>query len=49
MSRAAASLAKNVFRQKIREAEKVAVYNEYIDQRMRWLSVLLNPLRISSL
>ena len=33
MSRAAASLAKNVFRQKIREAEKVAVYNEYIDQK----------------
>ena len=33
MSRAAASLAKNVFRQKIREAEKGAVYNEYIDQK----------------
>ena len=32
MSRAAASLAKNVMRQKIREAEKVAVYEEYIDQ-----------------
>ncbi|HCK88946.1 MAG TPA: transcription termination/antitermination protein NusA, partial [Erysipelotrichaceae bacterium] len=32
MSRAAASLAKNVMRQKIREAEKVAVYDEYIDQ-----------------
>ncbi|MBE6117559.1 MAG: transcription termination/antitermination protein NusA, partial [Erysipelotrichaceae bacterium] len=32
MSRAAASLARNVIRQKIREAEKVAVYNEYIDQ-----------------
>ncbi len=32
MSRAAATLAKNVMRQKIREAEKVAVYNEYIDQ-----------------
>ncbi|MCR5795967.1 MAG: transcription termination factor NusA [Solobacterium sp.] len=31
MSRAAATLAKNVMRQKIREAEKVAVYNEYID------------------
>ena len=32
MSRAAATLARNVMRQKIREAEKVAVYNEYIDQ-----------------
>lgn len=32
MSRAAATLARNVIRQKIREAEKVAVYNEYIDQ-----------------
>ena len=32
MSRAAATLAKNVMRQKIREAEKVAVYDEYIDQ-----------------
>jgi len=32
MSRAAASLARNVMRQKIREAEKVAVYDEYIDQ-----------------
>ena len=32
MSRAAATLAKSVMRQKIREAEKVAVYNEYIDQ-----------------
>ena len=32
MSRAAASLARNVIRQKIREAEKVAVYNEYINQ-----------------
>ncbi len=32
MSRAAASLARNVMRQKIREAEKSAVYNEYIDQ-----------------
>ncbi|NCB33871.1 MAG: transcription termination/antitermination protein NusA, partial [Erysipelotrichia bacterium] len=31
MSRAAASLARNVMRQKIREAEKSAVYNEYID------------------
>ncbi|MBQ1532697.1 MAG: transcription termination/antitermination protein NusA [Solobacterium sp.] len=33
MSRAAATLARNVMRQKIREAEKVAVYNEYIDQK----------------
>lgn len=32
MSRAAATLAKNVMRQKIREAEKEAVYNEYIGQ-----------------
>ncbi|MDD6366869.1 MAG: transcription termination factor NusA, partial [Stecheria intestinalis] len=32
MSRAAASLARNVMRQKIREAEKVAVYDAYIDQ-----------------
>ena len=32
MSRAAATLARNVMRQKIREAEKVAVYNEYISQ-----------------
>ena len=31
MSRAAASLARNVLRQKIREAEKIAVYNAYID------------------
>lgn len=33
MSRAAVSIAKNVMRQKIREAEKVAVYEEYIDQK----------------
>ena len=32
MSRAAALLARNVIRQKIREAEKIAVYNAYIDQ-----------------
>ncbi|MEE3487463.1 MAG: transcription termination factor NusA [Bulleidia sp.] len=32
MSRAAAGLARNVMRQKIREAEKVAVYDTYIDQ-----------------
>ncbi len=32
MSRAAASLARNVMRQKIREAEKITVYSEYIDQ-----------------
>lgn len=32
MSRAAATLARNVMRQKIREAEKVAVYDAYIDQ-----------------
>ena len=32
MSRAAATLARNVMKQKIREAEKVAVYNEYADQ-----------------
>ena len=32
MSRAAASLARNVMRQKIREAEKITVYNEYIDK-----------------
>ena len=32
MSRAAATLARNVIRQKIREAEKIAVYNAYIDQ-----------------
>ncbi len=32
MSRAAATLAKNVMRQKIREAEKEAVYIEYIDR-----------------
>lgn len=31
-SRASATLTRNVMRQKIREAEKVAVYNEYIDQ-----------------
>lgn len=31
MSRAAASLARNVLRQKIREAEKIAVYSAYID------------------
>ncbi len=31
MSRAAATLARNVIRQKIREAEKVAVYDAYID------------------
>ena len=33
MSRAAALLARNVIRQKIREAEKLAVYNAYSDQR----------------
>ena len=33
MSRAAASLARNVMRQKIREAEKTAVYEEYVDQK----------------
>ncbi len=33
MSRAAATLARNVIRQKIREAEKVAIYDEYIDQK----------------
>ena len=33
MSRAAATLARNVMRQKIREAEKIAVYNEYIDKK----------------
>lgn len=33
MSRAAVSIAKNVLRQKIREAEKVAVYDEYIDKK----------------
>ncbi|MBR2812056.1 MAG: transcription termination/antitermination protein NusA [Solobacterium sp.] len=33
MSRAAAMLAKNVMRQKIREAEKLAVYDEYIDKK----------------
>ncbi len=32
MSRAAATLAKNVMRQKIREAEKLAIYNEYVGQ-----------------
>ncbi len=32
-SRASATLTKNVMRQKIREAEKVAVYEEYIDQK----------------
>lgn len=32
MSRAAAGLARNVMRQKIREAEKVVVYDTYIDQ-----------------
>lgn len=32
MSRAAAMLARNVIRQKIREAEKIAVYEAYIDQ-----------------
>ncbi len=32
MSRAAATLARNVVRQKIREAEKSAVYDEYIDK-----------------
>ena len=32
MSRAAALLARNVIRQKIREADKIAVYNAYIDQ-----------------
>ncbi len=32
MSRAAATLARNVMRQKIREAEKIAVYDEYIDK-----------------
>jgi N utilization substance protein A len=31
MSRAAATLARNVIRQKIREAEKIAVYDTYID------------------
>ena len=31
MSRAAATLARNVIRQKIREAEKIAVYDAYID------------------
>ncbi len=31
LGRAAVSLAKNVIKQKIREAEKSAVYNEYID------------------
>lgn len=31
-SRASATLTRNVMRQKIREAEKVAVYDEYIDQ-----------------
>lgn len=33
MSRAAVSIAKNVLRQKIREAEKVSVYNEFIDKK----------------
>ena len=33
MSRAAVSIAKNVLRHKIREAEKVSVYNEYIDKK----------------
>lgn len=33
MSRATVSIAKNVLRQKIREAEKVSVYNEYIDKK----------------
>ena len=33
MSRAAVSIAKNVLRQKIREAEKVSVYNEYVDKK----------------
>ncbi|MFV0479715.1 MAG: transcription termination factor NusA [Anaerorhabdus sp.] len=32
LGRAAVSLAKNVIKQKIREAEKLAVYDEYIDQ-----------------
>ena len=32
LSRASASLARNVMKQKIREAEKMSVYNEYIDQ-----------------
>lgn len=32
MSRSAATLARNVMRQKIREAEKIAVYDEYIDK-----------------
>lgn len=32
LGRAAATLAKNVIKQKIREAEKQAVYDEYIDQ-----------------
>jgi len=32
MSRAAASLARNVMRQKIREAEKTAVYDEYVNK-----------------
>ena len=32
MGRAAATLAKNVIKQKIREAEKQGVYDEYIDQ-----------------
>lgn len=32
MSRAAASLARNVMRQKIREAEKTAVFDEYVDK-----------------
>lgn len=32
MSRAAAQIARNVIKQKIREGEKIAVYNEYIGQ-----------------
>lgn len=33
MSRAAAQLGKSVLRQKVREAEKATVYNEYIDKK----------------
>ena len=33
LSRASATLARNVMKQKIREAEKSAVYDEYFDQK----------------
>lgn len=41
LGRAAATLAKNVIKQKIREAEKQAIYDEYIDQQGELVSGII--------